>query len=69
MSHLMPQVYSGDLMLTPSTSDPSKTLFTYTATIVAKDPSLTAQFNDAIVSDFNANRIPFLAVCLCFEGL
>lgn len=56
------EVYSGDLSIVPSTTDPSKTLFTYTATIVAKHPSLTSAYYETISSDFNNNRIPFLAV-------
>lgn len=54
------EVYKGDLTIVPSAADPSKTLFTYTATIVAKDPSLTAKFYDTVNNDFKSNRIPFL---------
>lgn len=54
------EVYSGDLTIVPSAGDPSQTLFTYTATIVAKHPSLTAKFYDTVNDDFKSKRIPFL---------
>jgi hypothetical protein len=58
------EVYRGDLTIVPLPADPSKTLFTYTATIVAKDPSLTSKFYDTINNDFISNRIPCDLYCL-----
>ena len=48
----MAEMYRGDLTIVPQSS--TKTLFTYTATIVAKDPSLTNQLFDSINNDFNS---------------
>ncbi len=56
------EVYRGDLSITPSAADPSKTLFQYSATIVAKDPSLTQAYYNTVFQDFTQNRVPFLQV-------
>jgi quinol monooxygenase YgiN len=54
------EVYRGDLSIRPSAGDPSKTLFEYSATIVAKDPSLTTAYFNSVFNDFTQNRVPFL---------
>ncbi len=53
-------MYRGDLTIVPSAGDASKTLLTYSATIVAKDQSLTSAYYNTVYNDFTQNRVPFL---------
>jgi hypothetical protein len=59
----MAEMYRGDLTIVPQSK--TKTLFTYTATIVAKDPSLTNALFDSINNDFNSKtgRIQWAPSC------